>query len=309
MASRARRARGAFTLIELLVVIAIIGILVALLLPAVQQAREAMRRAACQNNLRQLGVALQNYHDQVRGLPFGWDTHGTGWSAMILPQLEQQSLYDRLVFSESANWGSTSNEVGPGTLLPVSRCPSMAQPEHVDDSGIPGRVPVSYRACGSSEVMTDDAGTAPPGFRSFQELEHNGLLYGCSRVALRDVLDGTSTTILLGESYTDVDFIQNGNAMDYWFIGSPQIDPCQCDGSNAGTEFSEFVGSTAARLNSRRIAATSGYEKEMSFGSYHAGGASFCFADGSVRFIADSVDHLLYRALGSRNGSETIGKF
>jgi prepilin-type processing-associated H-X9-DG protein len=268
-----------------------------------------MRRAACQNNLRQLGVALHNYHDQMRGLPFGWDTHGTGWNAMILPQLEQQVLYDTIIFSESANWGSTSNQDAAGTLLPVSRCPSMAQPEHVDNEGIPGRVPVSYRACGSSEVLSDDAGTVPAGFRSFQEMEHNGLFYGCSRVALRDVLDGTSTTILLGESYTDVDFIQNGNAMDYWWLGSPQIDPCQCNGTTAGTEFTEFVGSTAARLNARLIAASSGYEKEMAFGSYHAGGAQFCFADGSVRFIGDSVEHLLYRALGSRNGGETIGKF
>jgi prepilin-type N-terminal cleavage/methylation domain-containing protein/prepilin-type processing-associated H-X9-DG protein len=301
--------RRGFTLIELLVVVALIGILVALLLPAVQQAREAMRRASCQNNLKQLGVALHNYHDRVRVFPFGWDTHGTGWSAMILPELEQQSLFDTIVFSESANWGSTSNQDAAGTLVPVSRCPSLVQPEHVDNDGIPRRVPVSYRGCGASDVMTDDAGTAPPGFRSFQELEHNGIFYGCSHVALRDILDGTSTTILLGESYTDVDFIQDGNAMDYWFLGSPQIDPCRCDGSAAGTEFTEFVGSTAARLNARWIASSSGYEKEMSFGSYHAGGAYFCFADGSVRFIAEGVDHSLYRALGSRHGSEVIGRF
>ena len=179
----------------------------------------------------------------------------------------------------------------------------MAQPEHVDNDGIPLRVPASYRGCGSSEVMTDDAGTAPPGYRSFQEVEHNGLLYGCSRVRLRDVLDGTSTTLLVGESYTDVNFVQDGNAMDYWYLGSPQIDPCRCDGSTAGTEFSEFVGATAARLNARRIPTTSGYEKEMAFGSYHAGGAYFGFADGSVRFISDAVDQTLYRALGSRNGA------
>jgi prepilin-type processing-associated H-X9-DG protein len=170
-------------------------------------------------------------------------------------------------------------------------------------------VPVSYRGCGSSDVMTDDAGTAPPGYRSFQEVEHNGIFYGCSRVGLRDAIDGTSTTIVIGESYTDVDFVQNGNAMDYWFLGSPQIDPCQCDGSANGTEFSEFVGSTAARLNARFLASASGYEKEMSFGSYHSGGAHFCFADASVRFIADSINHGLYRALGSRNGGEVVGKF
>lgn len=301
--------RHGFTLVELLVVMAVIGLLVALLLPAVQMAREAARRTACQNNLRQLGVALQNYHDQIRVLPFGWNTHGTGWSAMILPQLELQPLYDTLLFSDTASWANGPNEVAAGTLLSVFRCPSMAQPEHVDDANIRGRVPTSYRGCGSSDVLSDDASTRPAGFRSFEEAEHNGLFYGCSRVALRDIVDGTSTTIMVGESYTDIKFMQDNNAMDYWYLGSPQIDSCRCDGSNAGTEFSEFVGSTAGRLNARLIATTSGYEKEIAFGSYHPGGAQFCFADGSVRFLGDSVDHKVYRALGSRNGGEVAGRF
>jgi prepilin-type processing-associated H-X9-DG protein len=279
-------------------------------LPAIQAAREAARRAACRNNLRQLGVALHNYHDRYGVFPFGWDTHGTGWSAMILPQLEQQPLYDSLVFSESGNWGSFApNETGVGTYLAVFRCPSMSQKQHVDNEGIPLRVPASYRGCGSSEVMSDDPTTTPAGYRSFAEVDQDGIFYGCSRIGLRDVLDGTSTTILLGESYTDVDFVQDGNAMDYWYLGSPQIDPCRCDGSTNGTEFTEFVGSTAARLNARLIGATSGYEKEMSFGSYHSGGAQFAFADASVRFIGESVEHSLYRALGSRAGGEVIGRF
>lgn len=307
-----RPLRSGFTLVELLVVMATIGVLLALLLPAVQQAREAARRATCKNHLRQLGLALHHYHDQFRRFPFGWDTHGTGWSALILPQLEQRGLHDTLVFVENSvgNWGSGSaNEVACGTVIPVFRCPSMVQPLHVDNSGITGRVPASYRGCGSSEVLSDDPSTAPRGSRSYQEVEHNGLFYGCSSIGLRDVLDGTSTTVLLGESYTDVDFIQDGNALDYWYFGSPQIDPCRCDGSTNGTEFSEFVGSTAAPINARFIATTSGYEKEMSFGSYHPGGAHLCFADASIHFVSESIDRAVYRALGSRNGGEVPGKF
>jgi hypothetical protein len=301
-------------LVELLVVIAIIGLLLALLLPAVQAAREAARRATCQNHLRQLALALHHYHDQFQRFPFGWDTHGTGWSALILPQLEQAGLHYTFVFDENGvgNWGSGSgsaNEVACATVIPVFRCPSMSQPLHVDNSGITGRVPASYRGCGSSQVLSDDAGTAPSGFRSYQEVEHNGIFYGCSSIALRDVLDGTSTTVMLGESYTDVNFVQDGNALDFWYVGSPQIDPCRCDGSANGTEFSEFVGSTAARINARFIAASTVHEKEMSFGSYHAGGTYLCFADASVHFVSESVDQAVYRALGSRHGGEVPGKF
>lgn len=312
MCATAKSSRCGFTLIELLVVIAIIAILIALLLPAVQQAREAARRASCKVNLRQMGEALHNYHDQFQVFPFGWNTHGTGWSAMILPQLEQQVLYTSIVFSESGagNWGSgPSNERAAGTLIPVFRCPSMVQPEHVDNSGVPERVPVSYRGCGSSEVLSDDASTAPSGSRSFEETRHDGVFFACSSVRIGGIRDGTSATIMVGESYTDVDFNQDNQSMDYWFLGSPQADPCRCDGGTGGTEFSEFVGSTAARLNARFIASASGYEKELSFGSYHAGGAHFGLADGSVRFISESVDQPLYRALGSRNGGEVVAEF
>src|SRR4029079_8754703 len=108
---RFARRRG-FTLVELLVVIAIIGVLVALLLPAVQAAREPARRSQCPNNLKQMGIALHNYHDTFLVFPFGWSGRGAGWATMILPQIEQKNLWDTLGFNESNNWDSdnTANE-------------------------------------------------------------------------------------------------------------------------------------------------------------------------------------------------------
>src|SRR5580765_2663531 len=102
------RPRYGFTLVVLLVVIAIIGVLVALLLPAVQAARESARRSQCQNNLKQIGIALHNYHDTFLTLPFGWSDRGAGWSTMLLPYIEQKQLYDPLGFAEADNWDSAN---------------------------------------------------------------------------------------------------------------------------------------------------------------------------------------------------------
>jgi prepilin-type N-terminal cleavage/methylation domain-containing protein len=307
----ARSSRG-FTLIELLVVIAIIAVLVALLLPAVQQAREAARRAACQNNLKQVGIALHNYHDEFRVLPYGWDTHGTGWTAMILPQLDQSPLYNTLSFRESDDWdvNGSANEAACGTYLEVLRCPSMSQPDHVNNQGIPNRVPVSYRGNAGLPSSDDADPIGIPGSASLEERDLDGVFYGCRCLNFRDIRDGTSNTIFIGESATDVNFTKDGETMDYWAIGSPEIDLCLCDGGAAGTEFSEFVGSALVVMNARSVnPALSGMLMEMSFGSYHEGGAQFLLGDGSVRFVSENIDQSVYRALATRNGKEPIGEF
>jgi prepilin-type N-terminal cleavage/methylation domain-containing protein len=298
------RQQQGFTLVELLVVIAIIGVLVALLLPAVQAAREAARRSSCSNNLHQHGIALHNYHDIHLTYPMGWSNRGQGWTACILPFIEQAPLYDTLQWAEANNWDTdnTPNERACGTLIKTYRCPSAAIPEHVNNQGIPERVPATYRGVASSTADSDDPGTSVIG-RHLELSDLEGIFFCDSRIGFKDILDGTSNTFMVGECYWDT-FSQDGNQMDFWYIGSPQVDPWP----NA-TEFSEFVGSTGVPYNARKIASTSGYVKELSFASFHPGGAMFCLGDASVRFVSYTIDYPTYQALGSRNKGEPIGNY
>lgn len=299
--------RRGFTLIELLVVIAIIGVLVGLLLPAVQQAREAARRSSCSNNIKQIALASQGYYDTNKSFPAGFDSIGALWTARILPFLEEQSLYSTIVFDESlGNWGST-NEDACGVVVSAYRCASMTVPLHMDNSGIPERVPISYRGCAGSNIYSDDRstipGSAPSGAKALEEVPLDGMLWGGSKVRFREVIDGTSKTILIGESYTDPDYSKDGQGMDYWALGSPQADPWTYGGAG-GTEYSEACGSTGPKLNSRLDPSVHGTIMEMSFGSYHPSGAMFGFVDGSVQFLNDSIALPIYQGYGSRNGGE-----
>jgi len=301
--------RSGFTLVELLVVIAIIGILVGLLLPAVQAAREAARRMSCSNNMRQIGLALHNYESAVKKMPFGWNTHGTLWSAMVLPYMEQTNLYNTLIFRESGpgNWDSGSaNTVACETVVSTFRCPSMPLPEYMDYNGITRRVPASYRGNAGSNISSDDTSTIPiANTKSLEMLDLDGIFFACSKTRFADVTDGLSNTIFIGESHTDPDFVKDGQGMDFWIIGSPQADPCACNGGTGGTEFSEAVGSTFAPLNAQiKHPGISGQLMELSFGSYHVGGAMMVMGDGSVTFLSDSINQNVYRALGSRNMGE-----
>ncbi|HUG93511.1 MAG TPA: DUF1559 domain-containing protein [Planctomycetaceae bacterium] len=310
--SAARRARG-FTLIELLVSMAVIATLVALLLPAVQQAREAARRSTCKSHLRQVAIALHSYHDLHRVLPFAWDTHETAWQAMILPQVEQAPLYNTLVWAETGagNWNvNTDNERACATLIPVFRCPAMAVPEHIDNQGIESRVPVSFRVVASSTAVSDDLTTIPPGHPAvaLEQVPHDGMFWGCSSVRFPDVLDGLSQTLMVGESKTDPDVIKDNQSMDYWQIGLPQTAPW-VPGGIQGTEFSEAAGSAYGPINAWKDPAMPGVIMEISFGSWHAGGAHFAIGDGAVRFLSENIDRATYRALATRAGHEKPGDF
>ena len=311
----ARRHRG-FTLVELLVVIAIIGILVALLLPAVQAAREAARRMSCSNNMKQIGLALHNYHDTYKKFPYGFSDREALWNAPILRFMEQAPLYDTLLWDENGagNWDfdGSPNEAACGTVISAFRCPSMAQPEHIDNQGIPGRVPNSYRGCAGSDVYSDDISTipagSPPGARALEERFLNGMFFGDSSVRIADVLDGTSSTVMIGESYTEVNYTKDGQGMDFWQFGSPQSGGW-VPGGLGGTEYTEGLGSTGPKLNSRLDPTVHGIIMEMAFGSYHPGGAMFGLADGSIRYISNTIDLNIYHGICSRDEGEVVGDF
>jgi prepilin-type N-terminal cleavage/methylation domain-containing protein len=322
-----------FTLIELLVVIAIIAILIALLLPAVQQAREAARRTQCRNNMKQIGLAIHNYHDNHRVFPYAWGSVQETWSALILPYIDQAPLYNTLVWQPTPtnNWGSITstsptwpNKVACGVAMPALRCPSLPLPQSFSDSGIPDRKPASYRVVSGSLIASDDNSTRPAPFNTtaytsleFSPARHpgvNGIMVGAGSTSMKDITDGSTNTLMAGESYTDPQYVKDNQGMDYWNFFIPQIwdtntNRCWSAGNGSGTEHSEAAGSTLVPMNSRLNPAMHGVLMEISFGSYHVGGAFFALGDGSVRFLSENIDLTLYQGLGSRNGSEVVGDF
>jgi prepilin-type N-terminal cleavage/methylation domain-containing protein/prepilin-type processing-associated H-X9-DG protein len=296
-------ARG-FTLVELLVVIAIIGILIALLLPAVQAAREAGRRAQCLNNIKQLGLACHTYADVNRAtFPISismWDepqvtparpyTNGRGWIAAILPQLEQQNLYAQFDFSGRMLDGKgLLNQVNRPALqadLPFIRCPS--DPSARTLSTVQFQVdPAPVRLTNYKGVIGDTRmGGSASAFPGSEPDCHN--LPKCngtfwrntyqSAVRFADFVDGMSSTVIIGE---DVPEYNNHSA---W---------CYSNGDYASTHVPlNFMPDTpdAARA----------WHNAISFRSRHPGGGNFSLADGSVRWVNQNVDHKLYRALSTR---------
>jgi prepilin-type N-terminal cleavage/methylation domain-containing protein len=194
--------RFAFTLIELLVVIAIITVLIGLLLPAVMKVREAAARIKCFNNLHQIGVALQNYHDVNRQFPAGYvsgaaadetDTGpGWGWATYILPNIEQSALYSSIQLNQSIQ--AAGNAMQRVTPIPIYVCPSDTAAAtwsaiHYDVSGAPGPVICDVASANYAGVF----GNSEPG------VDGEGIFFRNSTVAIKDITDGTSTTFLVGE--------------------------------------------------------------------------------------------------------------
>jgi prepilin-type N-terminal cleavage/methylation domain-containing protein len=323
-----RLLKRGFTLIELLVVIAIIAILIALLLPAVQQAREAARRAQCKNNMKQLGLALHNYHDTFLEFPLG-ELYGYSgnWKARILPYLDQGNVYNQLTWGVTRFHSNNSlfNPVLEGLIVPGLNCPSSTLDDNGTSSGNIDNirnaqihdytgVMGSYPDPGGVASECLDTGT----WGSF--VCANGLLLMNETVAIRDNSDGTSNTIIVGEQSGNVAGIDmRANYWGGWCGTSRGPLPITSYGTgttmvSAGTTTLRYTPNTDHGVTTA-ITCVSGsgcattYKHNTPLSSYHAGGTHVLMADGATRFISESIDLTTYLRLGARADNKTILNF
>jgi prepilin-type N-terminal cleavage/methylation domain-containing protein len=344
------KARRAFTLIELLVVIAIIAILIALLLPAVQQAREAARRTQCKNNLKQIGLGLHNYESTFGTFPIGYlDTlvgntpmkdGGWAWDAYLLPYMDQAPLYNTLDFrmhpyGDVASGATTqANKNAMSVVQPAFKCPSDTGPGSKGDNagnaanGLTNHALSNYM--GSLGAFDGDA-CDEVNFVPFMgtPARNNGLLVCNLTRRIRDVTDGTSNAIAVGE----VSFIPFGQDMNGANIGSDRNyqygnittgggPDCNRIGANQNGGFNH-LRSTRKKINGPLLNASTMWR---AYHSKHVGGAQFALCDGSVRFISENIDHTgtnatvagvsmingpygTYQRLGAINDGQVVGEF
>ena len=335
-----RGLRAGFTLVELLVVIAIIGILIALLLPAVQAAREAARRAQCSNNLKQIGLALHNYHDANKTFPFAWmvyapgfptlgmDTNAQVWGTRILPYIEQQPLYDLYdsrypAFDQFAAIPEVAQNLEViQTPLNAFVCPSApggAEGRIYDadasDYGVTWRcAPSDYSAITGVTGAFEDvayAGWSGSGSRS-GVLQYNGpnlstgvLEMGSSRIA--NITDGTSNTAIIGERV-------GGNTI-YMKGGQVNSDATALVGAANGGGWGDILngemwyagtlhdGSNVPDQDGPCAINCSNF-RNGGFYSFHPGGVQMCMADGAVKFVSETSDPFIVAAISTRARGE-----
>ena len=290
-----RVGRRGFTLVELLVVIAIIGILIALLLPAVQAAREAARRSQCSNNIKQLGIGIHNYHDTYKMFPSGFvtttysDVGGWGWQTFILPFVEQQALYDSL--APNVNHIPAAPTDLTETEISGYRCPSSVANETNSQRGNHGTS--NYAAVAGTDnshnwerTRTENTTTAPAGAFGFA----NG------RTNFAAIQDGTSNVIGVGERLADGE----RGSDDETYIGGIWTGKYE-----AGKSASATRGLSGVQRPQNRINGTD----DFAFSSQHPGGAQMMLMDGSVRFVAETIEGETLDRLAQRNDGQPVGEY
>jgi len=296
------RNRRGFTLVELLVVIAIIGILIALLLPAVQAAREAARRMQCANNLVQLGIALQSYESAHETLPPG-TVNATGpilskpvgyhmsWLVQILPYVEEGNTFKHIDFSVGVY--DKKNAPVRGVEIRLLCCPSDWAPSATNGAAI-----TNYAGCHHDREAPIDA-------------DNNGVLFLNSRIRSRDIPDGTTHTIFVGEKLIDLDLgwmsgtratLRNTGGVPNQAVPGVGV---AWSGGVSGAQDAQLEEAPedepeTPRAKAEAAAAEAANLAVGGFSSAHPGGANFLFGDGSVRFISENIAPSLYRQLGSR---------
>lgn len=322
--------RKGFTLIELLVVIAIIAVLIALLLPAVQQAREAARRTQCKNNLKQMGLALHNYHDVHLAFPIGAEspTSRPNFRVAMFPFLEQGALYDQLDltrnFNSAANASSTygyhrptdRNYVLHRLTIPVFKCPSSPHETNGQVSGMQ-----NYSQGMLSDYVGVSGAYPDPGGRTnvcSPQTGHggifcnNGMLVPMRVTRIGEVIDGTSNTLIVAEqsgmvANRDV----RSNYHSAW-AGISNFGKTDVTTYVAGdTPFGGGVTTIRYRINHKLldVGTNTPYDANTVVNSFHTGGIHALLADGSVRFLSETMNFTTLTSLGAKNDGQVVGEF
>lgn len=329
--------RAGFTLVELLVVIAIIGILVALLLPAVQAAREAARRTACQNNFKQVGLALHNYYSTHQVFPPGTtaspspNNEGFSWAVQLLEFIEEGTIFDQIDFSDDGFVGTTSprnQKLMNGTVVATFNCPSSELPLftsawedgfsiHVGSMvGIAGAIPPNATSIPTDKWRWD--ATAMSAATADRAHAWNGILFAQSKVRIAEITDGTSHVMCVGETsgrtaydgYAEIPFDCRGMFPHGWWEGADrtQLNGWSGDVRVFNTTYINFrpLGTkvcTGGPVGHRRAEGTN-YDNQIPIQSAHVGGAYVAFCDGSVHFLSENIDFNLFRWLAIRDSGE-----